>query len=135
MKKLVALFAGIAAMFAVSCSLTPATPGDAVVEIYQMIIDGQYEAAAARFYVDKENPADVEEFRSFLTSLFTEKLAPKLQEKGGISNVEILSETLSEDGKTAKVSVKLTYGNGTEETEDIDMVYTEAGEWMAAINK
>ena len=135
MKRLVALFAGIVAMFAVSCSQAPATPGDAVVEIYQMIIDGQYEAAAARFYVDKEDPADVEEFRSFLTSLFTEKLAPKLQEKGGISNVEILSETLSEDGKTAKVSVKLTYGNGTEETEDVDMVYTEAGEWMAAINK
>ena len=68
-------------------------------------------------------------------SLFKEKAAPQFEEKGGIVKVEALNETISEDGKSAEVELKLTYGDGTEETENVDMVCNEAGEWKASIKK
>ena len=133
MKKLIALFAVVAAMFAVSCS-SP-TPSDAAVDIYQLIIDCKYEAAVEEFYFDSEDPAEVEQAKAMFVSLFKEKAAPQFEEKGGIVKVEALNETISEDGKSAEVELKLTYGDGTEETENVDMVCNEAGEWKASIKK
>ena len=63
MKKLVALFAVVAAVFAVSCS-SPATPGEVAVNIYELIADGKYEAVAEEFHYDSEDANEVAEAKA-----------------------------------------------------------------------
>ncbi len=58
----------------------------------------------------------------------------KLNEKGGIKNIETVSETISEDGKTAKVTLKMTYGDGTSEESSMDMIQ-EKGTWKMYMKK
>ena len=44
MKRILSIFAVVAALFMVSCG-SP-SPSDAAVEVYQMVIDGEYDAVA-----------------------------------------------------------------------------------------
>lgn len=135
MKRLIALFAGIVAMLAVSCSLIKATPSDVAVDIYELIGEGKYDVVVEKFYIDETDPAQAEKLRSYITSILSEKIAPQIAEKGGLAKVEAINEVLSKDGKSAKVDVKLTYNDGSEDTNNVDMVYTESGEWKASVNK
>ena len=135
MKRLIALFAGIVAMLAVSCSLIKATPSDVAVDIYELIGEGKYDVVVEKFHIDETDPAKAEKLRSYIISILSEKIAPQIAEKGGLAKVEAINEVLSEDGKSAKVDVKLTYNDGSEDTNNVDMVYTESGEWKASVNK
>ena len=45
----------------------------------------------------------------------------------GIKSYEIISEEISEDGKTATVKVKLVFGNGEENEDDVDLIKVDEG--------
>ena len=45
MKKLLSIFAVVAAIFAVSCGVDAATPSETVVKFYELVATGEYEAA------------------------------------------------------------------------------------------
>ena len=132
MKKLLSVFAIVAALFTIACS-SPATPSDAAEKVYQLIADGEYEAAAEEFYYEGD-AEQIAQQKAMITSLFTEKVAPQIEAKGGITACEAVAETLSEDGLEASVEVKLTYGNGEVENNDVDMVLTDNG-WKASLDK
>ena len=70
-----------------------------------------------------------------IVSLLSEKAAPMLEKKGGLKSIEAISETISEDGKSAKGEVKITYGNGTEEKQAVDLILDEAVNWKLKHNK
>ena len=131
MKKLVALFAVVAAFFAVSCSSSN-TPGEVAIEAYQLMADGKYEKVLDKFYI--ADPAEKEEFKSTMLSLCKEKMEPQLQAKGGIEKIELVSEELSEDGKSARVTTKITYGDGSEKEDRTNMVNVD-GEWLISMEK
>lgn len=131
MKKLIALFAVVAAFFAVSCSSSN-TPGEVAIEAYQLMADGKYEKVLDKFYI--ADPAEKEEFKSTMLSLCKEKMEPQLQAKGGIEKIELVSEEISEDGKSARVTTKITYGDGSVEEEKTKMVNVD-GEWLVSIEK
>lgn len=133
MKRFLAMVAAVAALFAASCSGSQ-TASDAALNIYGLIAQGNYEAAVEEFQLDTPDTKSAEETKAMLTSLFQEKLGPQLESKGGITSYEAVKEELAEDGKSAKVTVKLTYGNGETEESDVDMVLTENG-WKASIKK
>ncbi|MBQ8774428.1 MAG: DUF4878 domain-containing protein [Alistipes sp.] len=134
MKKLVALFAVVAAVFAVSCS-SPATPGEVAVNIYELIADGKYEAVAEEFHYDSEDANEVAEAKALIVSLCKEKAAPQIEAKGGLASAEVVDEVVAEDGNTAKATVKFVYGNGEEDTQKVDLVKNDDGDWKVAFNK
>ena len=70
-----------------------------------------------------------------IVSLLSEKAAPMLEKKGGLKSIKAISETISEDGKSAKVEVNITYGNGTEEKQAGDLILDESGYWKLKLNK
>ena len=55
--------------------------------------------------------------------------------KGGLKGVETLEEVIAEDGQSATVKVKMIYGDGSEEIQDVDMVLNDKGEWKASMSK
>ena len=135
MKKLLFMFAVAAALFTASCSSSPATPSDAAADVYALIIDGQYEAAADAFDYTTPDPEKIAQQKAVIAALFTEKLAPTIEKKGGVMSAVPVSEVIAEDGKSATVTMKITYGNGTEEDTDVDMVLTEDGKWKPSMKK
>ena len=132
MKRVLSIFAVVAALFMVSCG--GSTPSDAAVEVYQMIIDGKYDAVAENMFYESTDAEEVEQSKAMIASLLKEKAAPQFEKKGGIKNVEALSETIAEDGKSAVVELKITYGDGSEETEKAEMKL-DGGEWKPAMDK
>ena len=132
MKRVLSIFAVVAALFMVSCG--GSTPSDAAVEVYQMIIDGKYDAVAENMYYESTDAEEVEQSKALIASMLKEKAAPQFEKKGGIKNVEALSETIAEDGQSAVVELKITYGDGPEETEKAEMKL-DGGEWKPAVDK
>ncbi len=132
MKRVLSIFAVVAALFMVSCG--GSTPSDAAVEVYQMIIDGKYDAVAENMYYESTDAEEVEQSKALIASMLKEKAAPQFEKKGGIKNVEALSETIAGDGQSAVVELKITYGDGSEETEKAEMKL-DGGEWKPAVDK
>ena len=69
-----------------------------------------------------------------IISLYKEKAAPQMEEKGGVKSVEATGETISEDGNTANVQLKIVYGDGSEKSEDVKMVKVE-DKWLLSFDK
>lgn len=134
MKKLFTLFAVAVAMFMASCAGAPATPSDAAVEYYQYVANGDYEAFADAIHFDTTNPEEIAEGKAMVVSLYKEKAAPQMEAKSGVKSVEATGETISEDGNTANVQLKVIYGDGSEKTEDAKMVKVE-GKWLLSFDK
>ncbi len=132
MKRVLSIFAVVAALFMVSCG-SP-SPSDAAIEVYQMIIDGEYDAVAENMFYESTDAEEVEQSKAMIASLLKEKAAPRFEEKGGVKSVEALSETIAEDGKSAVVELKITFGDGSEETEKAEMKF-DGDEWKLAMDK
>lgn len=134
MKKLFTLFAVAVAMFMASCAGAPATPSDAAVEYYQYVADGDYEAFADAIHFDTTDPEEIAEGKAMVVSLYKEKAAPQMEAKSGVKSVEATGETISEDGNTANVQLKVIYGDGSEKTEDVKLVKVD-NKWLLAFDK
>ncbi len=128
------LFVALVACLMISCG-GASTPSDAVAEIYDLMIDGDYEAASKAFYFGEKSPEEEAQGQAMILSMLEQKVKPTIEKKGGLKDYEILGETIAEDGKKAKVEVKLIYGNGTEEKNKVDMVLDPKGNWRPAMNK
>lgn len=134
MKKILSILAVAVAMFMVACAGAPATPSDAAVEYYQCVVNGDYEAFANAVHFDTTDPEEIAEGKAMITSLYKEKAAPQIKKKGGVKSIEAVGETISEDGNTANVQLKVVYGDGSEKNEDIKLVKIE-DKWMLAFDK
>ena len=115
MKKIITLsFLVVAILSLVACS--PTTPGKALKSYLTDLKNENYESFIKGVYF----PEDMDEQRkkkdeAQLLAIIKEKGAKEYEKKGGVKSIEILSETISEDGKSAIVEFKQTFGNGEEE--------------------
>lgn len=118
-----------------SCGLKTASAGAAAKQYTEYLAAGEYGKFVDGIYFGEEATAEeVAEYRTGLQSMAEEKAKPELEKKGGLTDVEILSETLAEDGKSAEVTLKRTYGNGETEEETNTMVLVD-GRWMMKMEK
>jgi len=58
----------------------------------------------------------------------------EVDKKKGIKDMEVLSETIDPDGKTATVKMKFTYGDGSVNEESNSLV-KEDGKWKLSLQK
>ncbi len=135
MKKLFfALFSAIALFMFIGCS-SPKTPGDTVLGYIEMIKDADYDKLVDEMYVKEGASADeVAEVKSGIKSMLQDKMSKQVEKKGGIKDAVIEKEEISEDGTTASVKVKITYNDGSEESNNWDL--KKSGEdWKWTLNK
>ena len=107
------------------------TPGGAALKYYNDVKNGNYEAYVEGIAFKEEITAEDKE--QFVT-LMKEKADKEYKKKEGISKVEMLSEEMAEDGQTATVTMKITYGNGETEESDVAMVLKD-GAWKMDMKK
>ncbi len=129
MKKFVLFFA---VLFGVSLFMAcggSSSPGDKAVKINQKLADGDMDYVMDNLYVGKEDMTDEEK----------EKVKGLLQmgkaeadSQGGIKSIEVVEEKIDEDGKKAKVTLKMVMGNGEEDTDDVTMI-NDDGCWKMSL--
>mgnify|MGYP000762353760 FL=1 len=85
-------------------------------------------------FKDSQDAAKVKEQKEALVSMLKEKLSKEYDKKGGIKDIEILSEQIAEDGNTAVVKTKYTYGNGETQEGEQKMVKQD-GKWLMSMGK
>ncbi|WP_277120749.1 DUF4878 domain-containing protein [Bacteroides ndongoniae] len=134
MKRVINLsFLVVAIVSLVACS--PTTPGKALKSYLTDLKNENYESFIKGVYF----PEDMDEQRkkkdeAQLLAIIKEKGAKEYEKKGGVKSIEILSETISEDGKSAVVEYKQTFGNGEEEKQSQKMIKKD-DKWFIDMRK
>lgn len=122
MKRVINLsFLVVAIVSLVACS--PTTPGKALKSYLTDLKNENYESFIEGVYLPEgmdEQRKEKEEAQ--LLAIIKEKGAKEYERKGGVKSIEILSETISEDGESAIVEYKQTFGNGEEEQQSQKMI-------------
>lgn len=129
MKRMMYGLLALVAIIVMACSSN--TPGGAALKYYNDVKNGNYEAYVDGIAFKEEITAEDKE--QFVT-LMKEKADKEYKKKEGISKVEMLSEEVAEDGQTATVTMKITYGNGETEESDVAMVLKD-GAWKMDMKK
>ena len=62
------------------------------------------------------------------------EILKEYEKKDGLKSIEIISEEISEDGNTATVKIKQTYGNGETQDGTQSMVKRD-GKWLMSVDK
>ena len=92
-----------------------------------------YEGYVDLMDLKKSDGKDVE--KEQLAALLREKGTKTMEKKQGIKSYEVLSEEISEDGKSANVKMKIVYGNGDEDTQKMKLVKNDDGDWKLTMGK
>lgn len=106
------------------------TPGDKVKKGLKMLYDKQYDAVV-KLYVKKDGVKLTEEESAKLVGMMPMALKEK-ESKQGLKEVEIIEETISEDGKNATVKYKLIYNNGDTDNDNAKLIKVD-GDWYFVI--
>ena len=134
MKKLfIFMFVAVVALTLWSCG--PAnTPSAVAEEACKCMQNEDYEGYADLMDLKKsEDGKGVE--KEQLAALLREKGTKTMEKKQGIKSYEVLSEEISEDGKSANVKIKIVYGNGDEDTQKMKLVKNDDGDWKLTMGK
>ena len=121
MKQLIRLGLMLVAVLAmVSC--TPSTPGAALKNYMSALSDKDYDSDKAK------------EIREGLIAMIQEKGSKTIEKKGGLKEIEIVSEEMAEDGNSAIVTYKQHYGDGSVKEDTQKMIKVD-GKWLMDIGK
>lgn len=119
----------------VMASCSQDTPGKAAAKYCGYVQSGDFDKFVEGIAFDeKVTPEQAKEQKEGLSALFKEKVAKEFEKKGGLKNTEVISEEISEDGNSAKVKMKYTYGNGETEDQDMELIKKD-GKWMMYMKK
>lgn len=137
MKRL-SIFLGVAliALFIASCS-GGNSPKVVAEKSMKCLVDKDFEGYVDLIYFsDKDmESADFQESKKQLAALIKDKGEKSISKKDNIKSFETISEEIAEDGNTANVKMKVVYGNGEEEANDIKMRKDKDGNWKIDMGK
>ena len=123
--------------FIVNCSGDKNTPAGIEKAILSQIKSGNYDKAAEITveHLNLSGENDEELSQAELLALFTDKAKESNEKKGGLKSFKILEEKFSDDGLSAVVSTKSTFGDGTEDTNESKYAKGEDGKWYLSFGK
>ena len=133
MRKLAYLSMMLVAMF-IMAACSDNKPSDALKSYITAFHNGDYEKFVDGINFTNVDPEKMDEFKEGFTAMVKEKGENQAKQKGGIKDVEILSEEISEDGNTAVIKYKEIYGDGSEEEKEGKMIKVD-GKWKMDMGK
>lgn len=135
MKRFLYLSMMAVAMFVMASCSSADTPGKALKQYMEAAKDGNYEKFVDGIaFEDGLSNEKIKEQKQVWISLLKEKGDKEFEKKGGLKDIEIISEEIAEDGNSAVVKFKQTFGNG-EVDEDTQAMVKKDGKWLMDINK
>ena len=126
------MFVAVVALTLWSCG-SANTPSAVAEKGVKCIQNADYEGYVNLLDLNESEGTDAE--KEQLVALLREKGTKQMEKKQGLKSYEVLSEEISEDGKSAKVEMKLVYGDGSEDTEKMKLVKNDNGDWKLTLGK
>lgn len=117
----------LAMLVVVALSCVSSSPSAATMKLYKLMEAGEIEEALEFFSQNTRSSTGDDKLRAVLRQGTRE-----IDEKDGIKSFEVTSE--KEIGEIAEVHVEIVYGNGSKETEKLNLV-KEDGKWKLAPSK
>lgn len=130
MKKIIGFIAMAAIALVMAACGGDNSPKGVAEQAVKCIQDKDYEGYVDLMLITEKEGQDVAETKQGIADLLRSKAESTLDKKGGIKSYEVLSETVADDGNSAVVQIKVTYGNGEEKTDDMKMVKSDGGKWL-----
>ena len=119
----------------VLASCSSSSPGKAAKQYMEYLAEGEYDKLVDGLYFGEDaSKEDIEKSKAMMKAILMDKGRKSLEEKGGLKDIEVVSEEISPDGKSATVTLKQTFGNGETEEDDTDLVLVN-GKWMMEMKK
>lgn len=135
MKKLICLSAVFAMMMLmVACSGSVSTPSSAFENYSSGIVKGDYDKFVEGVYLSNVEPDKADAYRENLKEMLESKGKASFDKRGGLKEIVVLSEEISEDGNSAVVKFKQVFGDGSEEENNQKMVKVD-DKWLMDIGK
>ena len=122
MKKLIVI-AGLCAMVLTACS--DGSPKSVAESYVGAVQKGDWKAALE--LTDMEPEA-----REFVVSVLEGSSEEGLEERNRIEKFEVTEEQISQDGLKATVHVNISFADGHEQEQEIELVKGESGKWLVA---
>ena len=136
MKKVIfGLFAVVAMTLALCSCGNSNTPAKVAEKSIEYIQDKNYEAYVNLIYIEEKEGEETKYQKEELVVLLRGKMDMALEKKQGLASYKIVSEEISEDGKSAVVEAEIVYGDGSTDKEKVNLVKNDAGEWMLSMKK
>ena len=98
------------------------------------MVSGDYDKLTSGIYISDENKEKADAIRESYKEMLESKGKSSLDKKGGLKEIVVLSEEISEDGNTAVVKFKQVFGDGSE-TEDDQKMVKVGDEWLMDVGK
>ncbi len=97
------------------CSGGSTGPADIEMQIWNQLKKGDCKKAVQIMYDNSVNQREDKAQVAMEIAALSEKMEQSLKEMGGIKDVQLVEEEISDDGMSAEVTVKYTTKDGTEE--------------------
>ncbi len=118
-----------------ACGGTSSTPSDSAKECVELMKAGDFKALVEKMHFDESMSAEQQQgMKDLIVSMGNEKISKEIEKKGGIKSYEVIEETIAEDGKTAVVKMKITYGDDSTKDEKYDMALVD-DTWKPVVKK
>lgn len=118
-----------------ACGGTSSTPSDGAKECVELMKAGDFKALVEKMHFDESMSAEQQQgMKDLIVSMGNEKISKEIEKKGGIKSYEVIEETIAEDGKTAVVKMKITYGDDSTKDEKYDMALVD-DTWKPVVKK
>lgn len=122
--------------FVTSCSSN--TPADVAQTSIDYLKEQKFDKYVDLIYVKpnaQDSPDELKKEKEQFADMLREKYKQALKAKGGIKDSEVLSEEVADDGETATVVLKVTYGDGSEEENTLKLRKDEEDNWKLDMGK
>lgn len=101
------------ALFLVACGGGD-TPEGVAQDFVTAMTKGDTDKVLTLMDISSEDAAQLEQIRPKLDMAF-QQMKKEVDAKGGLKSLEVVKTDISADGNTAKVTLKMTWGNGNSE--------------------
>ncbi len=113
-------------LLSTACSILGSGPGGTVQKFFTAVDKGEIEEAMSYLSSRTIQTLGADKWRAVLLEATRE-----LDNVGGITAVDIIEENIK--GETAWVTVEITYGDGSSETDSMDLI-KEDGNWKIDVD-
>lgn len=135
MKKLFGILAAIAAMFLItSCGGGGNTPKGTAEQFIKAMQAQDGDKIVSLLYFEEGKGPSTDDEKAQLAALFDSKLKETYKNNGELKSYEILSEEISEDGKSAVVNTKVVFEKKTDE-DRLKLKKDADGNWKVDVGK
>jgi hypothetical protein len=132
MKKIYVLFIALTAISVsfISCGSSGSGPGDVIIKSFDYLESQDY-AKIAGLYATGKGELLTEEEQKKIEGMMG-MAAQEHDKKGGVKDIIIVEENISDDGETAKVKYTIIYNDDSEVTENGKLIKVN-GKWYMSL--